>query len=118
MRYRPALDGGRVTALATAPVVCYALRGPDGSPLLAALSWPPVRWVGRLSYSLYVVHFPIAVAMQRSSLSPNRRFVVDIALAFTAVIVLRYGVEQPLLRARNRVRRSRAVLERLAPEQA
>lgn len=41
---------------------CLLLSGQGNSTLVSsALSWPPIVYIGRISYSLYLVHWPINV---------------------------------------------------------
>jgi peptidoglycan/LPS O-acetylase OafA/YrhL len=52
-------DGGLVgLAVAAVVVILGVTRAPTG-PVARLLSLPPVRWLGRLSYSLYLWHWPV-----------------------------------------------------------
>ena len=57
-------------------------------PLARALSFGPLVWLGRLSYPLYLIHWPVALAVQRDRLGIAGwplivvRFVVSVLLAW------------------------------------
>ncbi|WP_214408054.1 acyltransferase family protein [Pseudonocardia lacus] len=56
------LFGGGLVAhsLAAALLVGLCARTPSG-PATAALGWGPLRWTGRISYGLYLWHWPLLV---------------------------------------------------------
>jgi peptidoglycan/LPS O-acetylase OafA/YrhL len=59
-------DGGfLVVALATAAVVAVAACRPDG-PGARALAVPPLRYIGRISYGLYVYHWPLFLILDHA----------------------------------------------------
>ena len=65
-------------------------------------SWSVIQWVGLVSYSLYLVHWPILQIAEQYSLSPlsswSRFGLVENAIV--AAAVLYYVVENPIRRAR------------------
>lgn len=50
----PGLAGALLMGAAAAMAFAAAFHGPG--PLAGLLEWPPLRWLGNLSYSLYLVH--------------------------------------------------------------
>jgi peptidoglycan/LPS O-acetylase OafA/YrhL len=62
------------------------------------LNWPPVEWLGRISYSLYLWQEPFCP-------NPNIRPVYAILLALVAASLSYYCVERPLLKFREKRRR-------------
>ena len=54
-------EGFSVCALAIL-LLCAAR---DGSAFARALGWPPLRWLGEISYSLYMVQMAVVVALAR-----------------------------------------------------
>jgi peptidoglycan/LPS O-acetylase OafA/YrhL len=70
----PALLGGGLVAVGM--LSCVVLTGALGGRVVPrALSWGPLCRVGRLSYGLYVVHFPVFLV-----LSPDRTGLGDVPL--------------------------------------
>ena len=63
------------------------------------LSNKPVRWIGQISYSLYLVHWPLWVFLPDSFRHQNGMWVVLIALSVLLTIPLHYMIENPLRRA-------------------
>lgn len=72
-----------VPVLGTALVVGASATGP-GSPT-ALLSWRPVQWLGDVSYSVYLWHWPVIVLLGHVS---GDRGVLDAAAALAVTLVL------------------------------
>ncbi len=78
--------------------------GGEGSPWYGAFASPPLRFVGRISYSLYLVHWPLIVFARSwfGELTPALVALV-VAASLLLAIALHYAVEQPLRQKRNQV---------------
>lgn len=86
--------------------------------LVSFLEWPPVRWLGVISYSFYLWHLPVIWAVYKWQLHEQRPDTfISVALAYALVLAVTTGlasatylaVERPalLLKTRpNAVRRS------------
>ena len=86
-----------------------------------ALSLRPVRWLGRLSYALYLVHVPVFVAVLRAVPGEGRnvvRVAVANALALAITVAIHRVVEQPALRVKTRFSRSSHAAAPATPEAA
>jgi peptidoglycan/LPS O-acetylase OafA/YrhL/lysophospholipase L1-like esterase len=94
--------GFTLVALATAGVIALAVH-PGGGSFSAALSWAPLRWLGRISYGAYLWHWPIYVVLspQRVALPSWLLTVLRLAVTLVAAMVSYVLVEEPL---RRRVR--------------
>lgn len=89
-----------VVALASvAAVAAVALPGATG-PANRVLAWTPAVVVGRLSYGLYLWHWPVFVYMtpDRVGLTGRELAAVRIAVAFVVATVSFVVVEQPIRR--------------------
>lgn len=95
-------EGGFLLCAIAAAVVLADVRQDHGGPLGAILRLRPLRWVGKISYGLYLWHWPVIVELNsaRTGLSGielnTTRVAVTVAIATTSY----YLVEQPLRRTR------------------
>ncbi len=86
----------------------YALRGAKFA--IDLLERAPFRWIGRLSYSLYLWHMPVIWLVARmAGMDPNSGarlslslMAVATALSFVTASISYYGVERPLFGLRKR----------------
>ena len=69
-------------------------------PLTRALSWSPAVAVGRLSYSWYLVHWPVILVLtpSRTGLDTWALLGAKIVVSLLVAIALHHAVEQPLRR--------------------
>jgi len=100
--------------LAMMPIFTAAIRFPS-APLFAALNWRPVRFVGVLSYSIYLVHHTVIVILRPMI---AREWIVTITAAILSLLIATasyYLLELPCARLRKRF--SRAHSSQAAPKQ-
>ncbi|KTR11740.1 acyltransferase family protein [Curtobacterium luteum] len=92
--------------IGTALVIVGGDRAPVG--VTAALRWRPVRFVGRISFSLYLWHFPVLVFLR--SVFPEQEWtpVVAVLLAVALAAFSYRWVERPFAGRPLPVRRRRA----------
>jgi peptidoglycan/LPS O-acetylase OafA/YrhL len=94
--------GYLVIAVCAAILVAHTATGPV-TPLLKALAIPLVVYVGRLSYSLYLWHFPVFHALTADALGLPRPVTIVIRLAVTvALAAASYHLVENRFRARAR----------------
>jgi peptidoglycan/LPS O-acetylase OafA/YrhL len=95
----PYSGGFFLIGLATAGVIASAVGAPN-SPVPRLLSLAPIRYVGRISYGLYIWHWPLFIWVNeaRTGLQGYELFAVR-ALVTVAVSVVSYHlVENPIRR--------------------
>ncbi len=94
-------NGGLVAvAMCALLVIVGAMRAPD-SPVGRLLALRPLRWVGVISYSLYLWHWPVIVLMTRASIgwSGWPLLVARLGTMVALSCLSYYLVERPLRRA-------------------
>jgi peptidoglycan/LPS O-acetylase OafA/YrhL len=104
--------GGALAFAATAALVVAGASLPG--PVSAALSLPPLVWIGRISYGLYLWHWPINVWLvpSRVPLGTHALNALRLAATFLAAALSYYLVERPI---RARRFRPRVAVATLAP---
>ena len=93
-------EGGLVAiALGALAVVVGSVRD-EISPLAHLLSLGPLRWLGRISYSLYLWHWPVIVLVtgNDTGLVGTRLLLLRLGLMLGASCVSYYAWERPLRR--------------------
>ena len=86
-----------LVALATAPLIVVVVRKPQAA-LARALSWGPVRYIGRISYGLYLYHWPLFLALdhRHTGLTGFLLLAVRLLTTFAVAVVSFHLVEQPI----------------------
>ncbi|MFZ4718078.1 MAG: acyltransferase family protein [Ilumatobacteraceae bacterium] len=72
----------------------------EGTATRRVLSLRPLVWLGTISYSLYLVHWPIVLMLKDDRLGTGRwaGIAVRVAVSLAAAFLLHLAVEQPLRR--------------------
>ncbi|HKA93200.1 MAG TPA: acyltransferase family protein [Acidimicrobiia bacterium] len=107
--------GSLLFAVAVAVVIASAVqptRRSVWSPLRAVLSLGVLRWIGLISYGLYLWHWPATVVLTetRTGLSGAALAGVRLAVTVLAATLSFYLVEQPIRRGALRGRRGRVAV--------
>ncbi len=95
-------QGGLVVAGLLAAVIIASVAQPDTGPLGTALSNPPLRWIGMISYGLYLWHWPTYVLMTDVTTGLSGASLVAARLGATlfAATASFYVIERPIRRYR------------------
>ena len=95
-------EGGFLACACLAAVVIADVRLVERGPLARALSIPPVRWIGTISYGIYLWHWPVFVYMT-SAVTGLHGAVLDSARVGTTLLAAHASyvlVERPIRRHR------------------
>ena len=93
-------EGGLVVAGVLAAVVIASVAQSDSGPLGGILSVGPLRWIGRISYGLYLWHWPAYVLITdvTTGLTGPALLVARLAATVFAATTSYYLVERPVRR--------------------
>lgn len=94
------------SAVCTAALVTGAVQG---GPLTAAFSWAPVVFIGRISYGIYLLHWPVFLWLTpaRTGMSQWPLFGLRMAVSTTAAVLMFRVIEHPV-RSGARLRGAKA----------
>jgi peptidoglycan/LPS O-acetylase OafA/YrhL len=95
----PYKGGFFLIGLATAGVILSAIGAPK-SPVPRLLSLPPIRYIGRISYGLYIWHWPLFIWLDqsRTGASGYGLFALRAVVTFAVSVASYHLVEQPIRR--------------------
>ena len=84
-------------AFATAAIIT-AIVQPTRTPLQVVLAWRPVRWVGQVSYGLYLWHWPVQIAISepRTGIDGIELALLRLAATFFFTTISYYAIERPI----------------------
>jgi hypothetical protein len=106
-------QGGFLVEALLVSVVIAAVTQPNAGLLSAVLSIAPLRWIGRISYGLYLWHWPIFVVLSpdRVGIDGYALFALRLAVTFGVASLSYIYIEMPVRRGKFNARS----LRRLAP---
>ncbi|MFL6214837.1 MAG: acyltransferase family protein [Blastocatellia bacterium] len=103
-----------LAAFASGGLILSLERAPGGR-LARALSFPPLNWIGKLSYGLYLWHLPIMVLPEFEHVRMPLKFAATFACASLSF----YLLERPCLRLKNHYRQIPvSAIEQLSVDQS
>lgn len=103
---------GYYALLPTVGAACLLFSGQDHATIISkALSWTPVAYIGQISYSLYLVHWPLNIFAGHliKNYSPEWR-VAMFALSIVLAAVVYHAVEDPIRRKHMLVTNNKLML--------
>jgi peptidoglycan/LPS O-acetylase OafA/YrhL len=94
--------GYTVQGLCLFSVFVVAVRYPDWGPM-RVLNYRAVRWIGALSYAIYLIH-PSILAISKGMVGSSLPLLLPLATAITvaAAVALHRGIELPVARLRKK----------------
>jgi peptidoglycan/LPS O-acetylase OafA/YrhL len=103
-RDSPALyvGGFSLAAAAIAATLLTLIAWPP-APAIALLRFRPLTWVGRISYGLYLWHWPVRGLIFGKSAQPSsKQIIIAIVVSFAISAFSFYLIELPFLRWKKR----------------
>jgi peptidoglycan/LPS O-acetylase OafA/YrhL len=92
--------GGFLLASLCVAVVIVSVTQPDRGLLGRALSWSPLRWIGMISYGLYLWHWPVYLTLTatRTGIHGTALLLTRVAVTTAVAAASFYLVERPIRR--------------------
>ena len=92
--------GGFLLASLAVVLVIVSVTQPNRGLLGRALSWYPLRWIGMISYGLYLWHWPVYLTITgtRTGLEGNALLFARLGVTFAFASLSYYLVERPIRR--------------------
>jgi peptidoglycan/LPS O-acetylase OafA/YrhL len=95
------LGGFALLATAAATIIAWVVLAPS-SYLRGFLEYRPLVWVGRISYGLYLWHYPIFKASSLLRLAWPLQLLMAAIVTFAVTSLSYYLVERPALKLKRR----------------
>ncbi|MFI7588356.1 acyltransferase family protein [Spongisporangium articulatum] len=92
--------GAALVSLAAVGLIGGVEAAPDGR-LARMLSWGPAAWLGRVSYGVYLWHWPVTVAVPAAGSDQVLRQVLRVLLTLGLASASFYLLERPVQRSRR-----------------
>jgi peptidoglycan/LPS O-acetylase OafA/YrhL len=110
-----AFDEAYLAVSVAAGLLVLALVTTPWRPVVRLLSVPPIAWVGRISYGLYLWHFPVDLLLtaDRVGFGGWPLQLARIGLTFAIAVASWTFVERPCLRLKRRFETERTADERV-----
>jgi peptidoglycan/LPS O-acetylase OafA/YrhL len=89
-----------VQGVALFPVFFYCVSE-SSNPIIRLLEMAPIRWLGQVSYAMYLTHALIIRIVESSIVRPSSRFVIALLFTILAGWAVRNLVELPLRTVRD-----------------
>ncbi|HZI48040.1 MAG TPA: acyltransferase [Pyrinomonadaceae bacterium] len=96
------LGGFTLVAMATVVVIVWVVLAPS-SYLRGFLEFGPLVWVGRISYGLYLWHYPIFKASSLLRLGWPLQLLVALTATLIVTCLSYYLIERPALKLKRRI---------------
>ncbi|MEX1007233.1 MAG: acyltransferase family protein [Acidimicrobiia bacterium] len=108
--------GGFLLAALAVVAVIVSVTQPDRGTIGLALSWFPLRWIGMISYGLYLWHWPVYLTLTtaRTGVEGNALLFLRLATTFVLADLSYYLVERPIRRGTLRIPRPALVIPAVA----
>jgi peptidoglycan/LPS O-acetylase OafA/YrhL len=75
----------------------------NNTRIFALLEWPPMKWIGRLSYSLYLWQQLFLLPQATSGMAILQRFPINLFMIFLCAWLSYHFVERPFIRLGHRL---------------
>lgn len=86
-----------VFVLGTCALIASVELNQDG-PFARVFGFVPWAWIGKISYGLYLYHWPVFLLMKHTGLKGPLLFVTEFAISFALGALSFYALEQPIRR--------------------
>jgi peptidoglycan/LPS O-acetylase OafA/YrhL len=97
------LYGWVLIELSAVIIICWLVLNPEGR-FQRILARQPLLWMGRISYGLYLWHFPIFAKLEQLQLPGVPKTMLMFACTFAVAAFSYYFIEKPFLRLKFHLR--------------
>jgi peptidoglycan/LPS O-acetylase OafA/YrhL len=97
-----AFHGGFLTLALSAAAVVACVGALPRHPVSLVLGWTPIRYIGRISYGMYLWYWPVLLVLTgaRTGLSELALFVLRVSVIVVLAAISHHLIETPVLRGR------------------